>query len=85
MKAGSQDRAQPEITHADVWNEAIEAAAVAAEAPDRRGREWVPGSLWDAIKQDTASDIRKLKQDDQARAEIGGGTGNAASFPGGQG
>lgn len=46
----------------DIWNDAIEAAAQAAEAPDRTGREWVPGSLWDAIKKDTARDIRKLKK-----------------------
>lgn len=46
----------------EIWNEAIEAAARAAEAADRTGREWVPGSLWDAIKKDTARDIRKLKR-----------------------
>jgi hypothetical protein len=50
----------------EIWNEAIEAAALTAEAPDRIGREWVPGSLWDAIKKDTASDIRKLKIDPDA-------------------
>ncbi len=44
-----------------LWNEAIEAAAKAARAPDRAGREWVPNSLWDVIKQDTARDILKLK------------------------
>jgi hypothetical protein len=49
------------MTRADIWNEAIEAAAKAAAAPDRTGREWVPGSLWDAIKKDTARDIRRLK------------------------
>lgn len=49
------------MTREEIWNSAIEAAAKAAEAPDRTGREWVPGSLWDAIKKDTARDIRRLK------------------------
>lgn len=49
---------------ARIWNEAIEAAAKAARALDRSGREWVPGSLWDRIKEDTARDILKLKIDE---------------------
>lgn len=54
------------MTRAEIWNEAIEAAALAAEAPDRTGREWVPGCLWDAIKKDTSRDIRRLKVDANA-------------------
>ena len=49
------------MTRDEIWNEAIEAAAIAAEAPGRTGRDWVPDSLWDAIKKDTARDIRRLK------------------------
>lgn len=54
------------MTRAEIWNQAIEAAARAAESPDRTGREWVSGSLWDALKKDTARDIRKLKITDAA-------------------
>jgi len=60
-------------TRAQIWNEAIRAAAKAAEAPDRAGREWVFDSVWDHIKKDTARDILKLLIDegngDQAESE----------------
>lgn len=36
-----------------------ERCAQIAEGLDRRGREWVPGSLWDKIKRDTAAAIRR--------------------------
>lgn len=49
---------------AQIWNEAIRAAARAAEAPDRAVREWVLGSVWDNIKKDTAGDILKLLIDE---------------------
>ncbi|MFN3944598.1 MAG: hypothetical protein ACK4K7_06700 [Allosphingosinicella sp.] len=38
----------------------LEEAAVAAEALDRSGREWVPDSLWANMKADTARAIRAL-------------------------
>jgi hypothetical protein len=45
-----------------VWNDAIEAASVAAEGVDRRGRDWLRESVWDNIKRDTARSIEKLKK-----------------------
>ena len=35
-----------------------EACARKAEALDRCGRDWVPDSLWDRVKRDTAHSIR---------------------------
>ncbi|MFN3387478.1 MAG: hypothetical protein ACK40O_00990 [Allosphingosinicella sp.] len=46
-----------------IRNAALEEAAVAAEALDRAGREWVRDSLWANIKADTARAIRALKDD----------------------
>lgn len=37
-----------------------EQAALVAETPDRRGRDFVPESLWDNIKRETAVRIRAL-------------------------
>lgn len=51
-------------TRTQTWNEAIRAAAMVAENPDRSGREWVPGSLWEAMRIDTARDILKLLIDE---------------------
>lgn len=48
------------------WNEAIRAAAEAARRRDRIGREFVPGSLWDKIKEETERDILKLLVDEEA-------------------
>lgn len=37
-----------------------EKAALAAERPGRRGRDFVPDSLWDKLKRETATAIRAL-------------------------
>jgi hypothetical protein len=52
-------------SHTRIWNEAIRAAAKTTETPNRAGREWVPGSLWEAIRIDTARDILKLLIDEE--------------------
>jgi hypothetical protein len=39
----------------------IEECAVAAEAQDRTGREWVADSLWAAILRRAGANVRKLK------------------------
>lgn len=56
-------------TRTQIWNDAIRAAAMVAEAPDRSGREWVPGSLWEAIRIDTARDILKLLIDEESETQ----------------
>ena len=40
---------------------ALDEAVAAVEAHDRRGRDWVPGSLWDNITLDAAARIRALR------------------------
>jgi hypothetical protein len=52
-------------TRAKIWNDAIRAAAEAARRRDRIGREFVPGSLWDKIKEETERDILKLMIDEK--------------------
>lgn len=42
-------------------NEIIEECAVAAEAQDRIGREWVDNSLWANICKRAGANVRKLK------------------------
>lgn len=42
-------------------NALIEECAVAAEAQDRIGREWVLDSLWDAICKRAGNNVRLLK------------------------
>lgn len=42
-------------------NALIEECAVAAEAQDRTGREWVRDSLWDAILKRAGRNVRALK------------------------
>lgn len=54
---------------AQIWNKAIRAAADAAARPDKRGREWVPGSLWDTIKRETQRDILTLIVEKNANDE----------------
>ena len=39
----------------------LEAAAQAVEQHDKEGREWIPGSLWDALSREGAERIRSLK------------------------
>jgi hypothetical protein len=56
-------------SRAQIWNEAIRAAAKVTETPDRGGREWVPGSLWEAIRIDTARDILKLLIDEESETQ----------------
>lgn len=43
------------------WNAAIEAAAAEAEGFEKN-RDWVPGSLYDTLRRETAAAIRKLKR-----------------------
>lgn len=40
--------------------ETAERCATAFEAHDLVGREWVPGSLWDAMNREAASRVRAL-------------------------
>lgn len=56
------------MTRAQIWNEAIKAAAEAARRRDKIGREFVPGSLWDKIKEETETDILKLLVDEEVEA-----------------
>lgn len=42
--------------------EALAEAAAALEAHDRKGREWVPGSLWDTLSREGAARIRALEE-----------------------
>jgi hypothetical protein len=41
-------------------NQALEEAAVAITQHNRRGREWIPGSLWDTLSSEAAARIRAL-------------------------
>lgn len=43
-----------------IRQETLEAAAREVEQHDKRGREWVPGSLWDKITREATSRIRAL-------------------------
>jgi len=55
-----------------VWNQALEAAATAISEHDRKGREWIPGSLWDQLSREAAVRIRNLKRPSQVQdPEIG--------------
>lgn len=49
------------VSDAD-FNAIVEACAVAAEAQDRAGREWVRDSLWDAILKRAGDNVRALKR-----------------------
>lgn len=40
---------------------ALDEAATAVEQHDRKGREWVPGSLWDQLTREAAGRIRALR------------------------
>lgn len=42
-------------------DEIIEACAIAAEAQDRAGYEWVPDSLWANILRRAGANVRGLK------------------------
>lgn len=42
---------------------ALEAAAKAVEQHDRRGRAWIPGSLWDTLAKEAAGRIRALTKE----------------------
>jgi len=57
------------MTRAQIWNEAIRAAAEAARRRDRIGREFISGSMWDKIKEETERDILKLLMDENAGDE----------------
>jgi hypothetical protein len=46
-------------------NAIIEECAVAAEAQDRIGREWVADSLWDVVMKRAGANVRALKRDPQ--------------------
>ncbi|AMG89627.1 hypothetical protein [Bordetella bronchiseptica] len=48
-------------TSDEARNAALEEAAGALEDHRRAGREWVPGSLWDALSREAAARIRALK------------------------
>ncbi|KDC48042.1 hypothetical protein [Bordetella bronchiseptica] len=45
----------------DVRNAALEEAAAAMDDHCRAGREWIPGSLWDALSREAGARIRALK------------------------
>ena len=51
---------RPDGALAEARRTALEEAAKVAEAADRTGREWVQDSLWDAMRKQTAKDIRSL-------------------------
>jgi hypothetical protein len=44
------------------WDAVVEACAVAAEAQDRIGREWVRDSLWAEICRRAGENVRALKR-----------------------
>jgi hypothetical protein len=46
----------------DAADAIIEQCAVAAEAQDRTGREWVKDSLWDAVMKRAGQNVRALKR-----------------------
>jgi hypothetical protein len=50
-----------------IRNATLEEAAAAVEDRQRKGREWVPGSLWDALSREAGTRIRAL----QARPQQG--------------
>lgn len=47
------------------WNAALEAASVEIANPNKSGREWVPGSLWDSIQRENAIRLRSLKRQEK--------------------
>ncbi|KDD21312.1 Uncharacterised protein [Bordetella bronchiseptica] len=53
--------ATPQATAEDVRNAALEEAAAAMDDHCRAGREWIPGSLWDALSREAGARIRALK------------------------
>ena len=42
--------------------QALEDAAAAITQHDRKGREWIPGSLWDTLSNEAAARIRALME-----------------------
>lgn len=54
--------AQLPLLAAEQCDEMIEVCAVAAEAQDRAGYEWVQDSLWANILRRAGANVRKLKQ-----------------------
>ena len=44
-----------------VIDEVLEACAEEVARHDKKGREWIPGSLWDQLTRESASRIRQLK------------------------
>ncbi|BAO70094.1 hypothetical protein BBS798_3369 [Bordetella bronchiseptica] len=59
-------------TSDEARNAALEEAAGALEDHRRAGREWVPGSLWDALSREAAARIRALKSTPAPTAAEGG-------------
>ncbi|QEA10861.1 transcriptional regulator [Bordetella phage vB_BbrS_PHB09] len=52
----------------DVRDAALEEAAAAVDDHCRAGREWIPGSLWDALSREAGARIRALKSTPAPRA-----------------
>lgn len=44
-----------------IRNAALDEAAAVVSDPVRKGREWVPGSLWDNLARESSDRIRALK------------------------
>ncbi|MBN3270167.1 hypothetical protein CUR95_24205 [Bordetella bronchiseptica] len=60
--------AAPQASAEDVRNAALEEAAAAMDDHCRAGREWIPGSLWDALSREAGARIRALKSTPAPRA-----------------
>lgn len=71
VEAAEQKLAAAEARIAAERRQALEDARAAYEAHDRVGRDWIAGSIWDALNHEAAARVAALTNADKAGASHG--------------